>query len=102
MSIYDLIANACRDKDGNNYKDYSVHLTGDLCQMSAQHDFLRNHGISVRLSNVYPCIRPCDEKRVFELIWLYKCEGWWHYMDQYVRLGICTEQQFKDYLHRNY
>ena len=81
-------------KNESNEK-YSVYLAGDLCQMSAQSDFLKAHGIDVKFNNVYPCVKECDKKEVFQLIWHHKCDGWWHYDKQYVELGICTKEEFR-------
>ena len=81
-------------------EDYSICLDGDLCQMSAQANFLRSHGIDVKFNNVYPCVRPCDKEKVFKLIWDRKCDGWWHYQKEYAELGICDKEEFKETLNR--
>ena len=76
-------------------KDYSISLTGDLCQMSAQTKFLKEHGVDVKFNNVYPCVRPCDKEKTFLLIWTYKCDGWWNYKEEYEELNICSKEKFK-------
>lgn len=85
-------------KRNERNEDYSIFLDGDLCQMHAQSEFLRGHGISVKFNNVYPCVKPCDEEKVFRLIWKYKCEGWHHYIKQYEKFGICTKELFSSVL----
>lgn len=82
-------------KKDEKHKDYSIWLEGDLCQMSAQNEFLIAHGISVKFNNVYPCVRPCDKKKTFQLFWDYKCDGWWHYFREYEELEICTKEEFQ-------
>jgi len=80
------------------HEEHTVYLSGDLCQMAAQATFLRNLGIDIQFNNVYPCVRVCDAEEAFQMIWKYKCNGWWHYSNQYVELGICTEDEFKETL----
>ena len=80
--------------------DYTFYLTGDLCQMSAQKRFLIDRGISVQQNNVYPCVRECDKKKALQMIWDSKCEGYHHYDKEYVELGICTKDEFWEYLRR--
>ena len=84
--------------DGARDPDYSVFLSGDLSQMANQERFLVEHGIDVSHNNVYPCLKPCDKERAFKLIWKHKCDGWWHYSSQYAKLGICSEDEFKETL----
>ncbi len=81
-----------------SHEDYSVYLTGDLSQMSAQAEFLRSHDIKVKFNNVYPCVKPSDEEKVFQLIWKHKCDGWHHYIKQYEKFDICTQEQFSNVL----
>lgn len=87
-------------KKNERHDDYSIYLDGDLCSMSAQKDFLIGHGVSVKFNNVYPCVRECDKERTFQLMWKYKCDGWWLYSKQYLELDICTKEEFKDTLDR--
>ncbi len=96
MDVFDMIQQGIKDESNENY---SIYLSGDLCQMSAQADFLRSHGVDVEFNNVYPCVKECDKKEVFQLIWHHKCDGWWHYDKQYAELGICTKEKFKETLH---
>lgn len=87
-------------KQNQSNDDYSVYLEGDLCQMSAQKNFLMRHGISVKHNGVYPCVKPCDKKKVFQLLWDYKADGWWHYDVHYYKLEICTREEFRKALDR--
>ncbi len=91
----DMIVQAGKDE---RHEDYSVYLTGDLCQMSTQAKSLQSRGISVKFNNAYPCVKPCDEEKVFQLIWEHKCEGWHHYIKQYEKFSICTQEQFSKVL----
>lgn len=87
-------------KKNESHEEYSIWLTGDLCQMHAQHKFLISHGIDVQFNNVYPYVRECDKEKTFQLIWKYKCDGWWHYDKEYAELGICTKEEFKETLNK--
>lgn len=92
-----MLQQALRDE---THKDHSVYLRGDLCQMSAQANFLTSHGVDVKFNNVYPCVKPCDEEKTFKLLWKFKLEGWWHYDNQYIELSICTKEEFEKALHK--
>jgi len=87
-------------KKDESHEEYSIYLTGDLCQMAAQSTFLKLHGIDVQFNNVYPCVQECDKQETFQLIWKYRCNGWWHYDEQYAELGICTKEEFKEILNQ--
>ena len=91
MSVTDIIKSGC-DDDKN--KDFTFYLDGDLCQMSAQKDFLQEKGIETQQNNVYPCVRECDKEKALSLIWEFRCKGWWHDEKQFVELGICTKEKF--------
>jgi len=87
-------------KKNESHKEYSVYLTGDLCQMAAQAKFLKYHGVDFKFNNVYPCVKLCDKKKTFKLLWDYKCDGWWNYRDEYAELGICDKEKFKETLEK--
>lgn len=94
--LYQAKRNECNE-------EYSVYLNGDLYQMSAQARFLKSFGgIDVKFNNVYPCVRPCDKEKTFKLMWKYKCEGWWHYENEYVELKLCTNEEFKTIFNKWY
>ena len=76
-------------------QDFNFFLSGDLSQMATQKQFLSNMGIVTKQNNVYPCLRQVDIEKSMTLIWKNKVEGWWHYKDQYVKYGICTEDEFR-------
>ena len=75
-------------------QDFNFFLSGDLSQMATQKQFLSNMRIVTKQNNVYPCLREVDIEKSMTLIWKNKVEGWWHYKDQYVKYGICTEDEF--------
>jgi hypothetical protein len=91
--MYDLLKSA---QDDVTNKNYSFFLSGDLCQMATQRDFLNSRNIQTRQNNVYPCLRECDVEKALTLIWKSKTEGWWHYKDQYLKYKICTEEEFSN------
>lgn len=93
--VYSLLSHAVSKE---RHDEHTVFLTGDLCQMASQGNFLRSHGIDVQYNDVYPCVMPCDRERTFKLIWEYGCDGWWHYLDIFVELGLCTKEKFMDRL----
>jgi hypothetical protein len=82
------------------HKEYSIYLDGDLCQMSAQAKFLKNHGVDVQFNGVYACVRPCDKERTLKLIWEYQHDGWWLYQKEYTELGICDKEEFMKTLNK--
>lgn len=82
-------------KKNERHDEHTVYLDGDLRQMAAQATFLKNHGIDVEFNNVYPCVKESEKKETFQLIWKFKCDGWWNYMVKYIELGICTKEEFK-------
>lgn len=77
---------------------FNFFLDGDLLQMSTQKQFLRDKGFAVDQSDVYPVLRKSDAKRAMKLIWEHRVDGWWSYKRQYVDMGICTEEEFKQAL----
>ena len=89
--VFDMLSQA---KKNESNESYSIHLDGDLCQMSAQHKFLKSRGVDVQFNNVYPCVRPCDKEITFKLIWEYRCDGWWLYQKKYAELDICDKEEF--------
>lgn len=94
-TIIDLLYAAANHR---NDQGYAFSLTGDLCQMVSQKNFLLEHGFIIGQSDVYPLIKEEDLKPSLTAIWEYKVEGWWHYCKKYVELGICTEEEFKEAL----
>jgi hypothetical protein len=87
-------------KKNESHEEYSVYLTGDLCQMSSQARFLKYHGVDFKFNNVYPCVKPCDREKTFKLLWKYKCDGWWNYQAEYAELGICDKEEFMKTLNK--
>lgn len=73
----------------------SYYFEGDLCQMAAQRRLLLDYGYNIKMSNVYPTVETEEEFiRAISLIWIMKCEGWWHYRERYFKHGICTPYEF--------
>lgn len=95
--MYDLLKSAVNGEENRNF---SFYIEGDLCQMSAQRSFLNARGIETKQNNVYPCLRQEDVAEALHMIWDSKVEGWWHYMDDYVRHSVCTKEEFLAYLNR--
>jgi len=89
--VLNILATAKRDE---RHDEHTVYLKGDLCQMAAQATFLKNHGIDVEFNNVYPCVKESEKQDTFELLWKFKCNGWWNYADTYEELNICTKEEF--------
>lgn len=81
---------------GQSSRDRPVYFVdGDLCQMSAQQEFLRSKGYRLGFSDVYPGLYTEDDwKRALKDIWESRVEGWWHYLTHYQKYGICTKEQF--------
>jgi hypothetical protein len=75
-------------------KEYTFYLSGDLSQMSSQKVFLCNQGFDVSQSDVYPVLKEEDVPRALKLIYQNRVEGWWHYKERYVKLSICTAEEF--------
>jgi len=87
----DLIQSAINEETS---QEYNFFLQGDLCQMSTQKTFLVNRGVSTKQNNVYPCLRQMDVKMALELIYTNRVEGWWHYEQKCIDLGICTKEEW--------
>ena len=80
---------------GNQSKETLFTLNGDLSQMSAQEDFLRNRGMNVGRTDVYPGLHTEEDfKKALTLIWQSRVSGWWHYLRKYTEYKICTEDEF--------
>lgn len=92
-----LLQSAINDEKNT---DFTFFLSGDLCQMSNQRRFLNENGIETKQNNVYPCLMQKDISKALTLIWTLKCDGWWHYRDNYILYGICTEEDFNNRLKR--
>ena len=80
--------------NGDSSKTHTFFLNGDLSQMSIQKNFLSRRGFSIQQNDVYPCLKPEDTKEALKAIWENRIEGWWHYKDKYVELGICQKEDF--------
>lgn len=92
------VAGIIMSAGSNPREGFDFSLDGDLCQMSAQKQFLRDKGFAVDQSDVYPVLRKSDAKRAMKLIWKHRVDGWWSYKRHYVDMGICTEEEFKQAL----
>lgn len=76
----------------------SLTIRGDLVQMGTQDLFLRQRGITLKHSNIYPIVEEVDVKKVLTMIWVNKVDGWWHYEEEYIEHGIITKEQFRERL----
>jgi hypothetical protein len=94
----DSLLQAAVNNEKNN--EYSFFLNGDLCQMSAQRNFLSARGIQTKQNNVYPCLKQKDVPGALKIIWENNVEGWWHYEQEYVKHNICTPEDFQAKLNR--
>jgi hypothetical protein len=71
-------------------------LDGDLNQMSIQKSKLLTKGITIEQHDIYPAISSQEDYvRALRVIWYDKIEGWWNYKGQFIKYGICSEEQFK-------
>jgi len=74
----------------------NYYFDGDLCQMAEQKNFLQRRGFNIIMSDVYPTVKTEEEfKKALRLIWDNKIEGWWHYIEYYVKYGICSRLEFR-------
>lgn len=95
--MLDLLKSA---SDDERNETHSFLLSGDLCQMSAQRNFLQSRGFNVKQNNVYPSLKESDVENALKLIWEQRVEGWWHYEERYKKHGICTKEEFWDRLNK--
>ena len=49
---------------------------------------------------MYLLLKEEDIENALDLIWTNKVEGWWHYMDKFAELDICTKEESGDALTR--
>lgn len=91
--VTDLIVAGAENNRASS--EYTFYLAGDLCQMSSQKSLLISRGFDVQQNNVYPVLKKSDKEDALRAIWDTKTEGWWHYEKEYVKLGICTSEEFK-------
>ena len=64
-------------------------LNGDLCQMSAQKQFLQRRGYNVTQIDIYPAFNNEEEYvRALADILDNKIEGWWNYSKQYKKYSL--------------
>jgi len=63
--------------------------------MSIKKSFLVSKGFDVSQTDVYHVLRNCDKKPALQAIWESQIEGWFHYKEDMINLGICTEEEWK-------
>lgn len=73
-------------------------LNGDLSQMANQRSFLSRHGFVMGQTDVYPTVKDSDKKMALTMFWANKVEGWWNYHEDFIRNGICTQDQYRSAL----
>ena len=76
---------------------FNFRIQGDLNQMGIQREHLQNF-IEVQQSDVTPVIKQEDVEQALTSIFNNKIEGWWHYLNKYIELNICTKEQFDEEL----
>ena len=72
-----------------------LYLRGDLNQMANQRQFISKNDIDLTQVDVYPVVGKSNVIQALSLIWLHSAPGWWHYKDEYIKYGICTNEDFK-------
>ena len=77
------------------------HLNGDLNQMATQMAELRMHGIRSEVDGGIPYIEDKDYARALAIIWMGGIAGWWNYKDDFLKYGICDEEQYMGRLKRS-
>jgi hypothetical protein len=86
-------------RDSTAPQGFDFYIQGDLNQMGLQRKHLQTRCfIEVQQSDVRPVIKQEDVKRALTSIFNNKIEGWWHYIDKYIELEICTKEQFDEEL----
>jgi hypothetical protein len=65
---------------------------GDLCQMMAQAEALRNGGFDVGRRDVYPTVPAKDRERAVRFLWERRVEGWWNLEHDLVPKIISQEE----------
>jgi hypothetical protein len=63
-------------------------------QVLAQEAHLRQLGVEVTRSDVYIIVKEADMERSLRSIFTNRVDGWWTYQERYLKLGICTDQEF--------
>ena len=94
--VFNLIKAAADKKEAPSEFDFL--LDGDLCQMSAQKEFLIDNGIEIRQQNVYPAIKNIDVGKSLTIIYQYCIPGWWNYLEHYLKYKICTKEEYNEKL----
>ena len=75
---------------------YTFTFDGDLCQMSAQKEFLRDNFFEVGQCGVYPAVKDQETfDKAITAIWNGRVEGWWHYEKRLVELKVCTHEEYR-------
>ena len=91
FNIEDHVAGLMMGKGSEAPDDFKFSLRGDLNQMGTQKALLQLWSFDVRLSDVNPVLREKDVVEALSLIWKTRTEGWWHYKEELIKYGICTE-----------
>lgn len=94
FTISNEVAGLMMSAGSRSSSDYSFYLNGDLCQMGAQKSFLIDRGFDVQQSDVYPVLKQEDKTRALKAIWESRCDGWWHYREDYIKLDICSGEEW--------
>lgn len=89
---WSLIAHAGKEDAGYRF----TFNQGDLCQMSTQDRFLQQRGFNIGHVDVFPAVATKEEYVMALRLFYENCvEGWWNYRDEFIKHGICTNEEFK-------
>ena len=80
---------------GTRDEGYKFLFDGDLCQMSAQKEFLHSRQFEIGQCGVYPAVKDQETfDRAIKAIWENRVKGWWNYKDKLITLQACTHDEF--------
>ncbi len=71
-----------------------VSLDGDLGQMGTMAHKLREAGLDIRHSDVYPVLQGDEIETGLRLLFERRIDGWWNQKREMVARGICTDEEF--------
>ena len=77
------------------------HLNGDLSQMATQMTALRAYDIKVEVEGGIPYIDEIEYEQALAIIWIDGIAGWWNYRDDFLKHGICDDEQYMNRLKRS-
>lgn len=64
--------------------------------MVTQQSFLAQRKFATGMSNIYPVLYSEEDfNQAVMLFWEHRVRGWWFYEEELVKLGVCTEEEYK-------